>query len=80
MTVRVADGMIYLEGYCRVEEAEALLLALQEGHAEVVEVGEVTRMHLALAQILLAARPQLRGVPNDPFLRDWLLPLLHTAD
>lgn len=80
MTVRVVGGVVHLEGNCRVEEAETLLLALQNTSAAVVEVSGLTRMHLALAQILIAQRPALRGVPSDPFLRGWLLPLLHSTD
>lgn len=79
MTVRVADNVIHLEDHCRVEEAEALLQALQEG-AHTVDIGRLTRIHLAPVQILLAVGPAVRGIPSEPFLRDWLLPLFKPAD
>lgn len=77
MTVRIDQDVIHLEGHCRVEEAEALLIALQEGPGRIVDVGQLARLHLALMQILLAWSPELRGVPVDPFLRDRLLPIMH---
>jgi hypothetical protein len=80
VTVRIADGVLYLEDHCRVEEAEALLVALQEQQAKIIDISRLARIHLALAQILFAQRPQIRGVPSDPFLRNWLLPLLRSAD
>jgi hypothetical protein len=80
VTVRIADGVIYLEDHCRVEEAETLLMALQEHREAIVDISRLTRIHLALAQILLAQRPQIRGAPSDPFLLDWLLPLLRSFE
>jgi hypothetical protein len=79
MTVRIEQDVIHLEGQCRVEEAEALLVAFQEGGARIVDVGQLGRLHLSLVQILLAWRPEIRGVPGDPFLRDRLLPLLRRS-
>lgn len=80
MTVRIEGNVIHLEGQCRVEEAEDLLVALQEGNDIVVDVRQLSRLHLSLAQILIAVRPTLCGAPTDPFLRDWLLPLMRTPE
>ena len=76
MSVRVEDGMIHLTGRCLAEDAEALLIALSEGPTRIVELSAVQRMHLAVAQILLAVRPQLRGIPDNPFLARHLINLL----
>jgi hypothetical protein len=78
--VRIVDGVLHLEDHCRVEEAETLLVSLQEQEVQIVDISRLTRLHLALAQILLAQRPQIRGTPSDPFLHNWLLPLLRPAD
>jgi hypothetical protein len=68
MSVRVEDEVIRLAGRCQAEDAEALLVALQDGPARIVDLTEVKRMHLAVAQVLLAARPALRGSPENTFL------------
>lgn len=76
MSVRIADNTICLEGRCLVEDAETLLLALQEAPGSPVDVSGVQRMHMAVAQILLAARPPLRGRPEDPFVVRHILQIL----
>lgn len=68
MTVSTCDGIVLLEGRCMVEDAEALLLALNNAPAAPVDVSAVTRMHMAVAQILLVGGARLRGTPQDPFL------------
>ena len=68
MTVLVRDGMIVLEGRCQAEDAETLLLALQEQPGATVDVSGVKRVHLAVVQILFTFRPQLQGSPDVPFL------------
>ena len=80
MTIRIDGDTIHLEGHCRIEEAETLLVALQENGDRRVELGQLGRLHLALAQILLAIRPKMQGVPIDPFLRDWFVPLFRTSE
>lgn len=74
MTVRIDGGTIYLEGRCPVDDAEALLVALQDAPASTVDVSGVRRLHMAVVQIVLAIKPTLRGSPPDPFLRAYLFP------
>lgn len=76
MSVRVEDEVIHLTGRCRAEDAEALLVALQEGPARKVDLEAVQRMHLAVAQILLAARPPIRGTPDNDLLARHLVKAL----
>jgi len=76
MSVIVTGDVIALVGACLVEDAEPLLVALQADPTRSVDVAEATRLHLAVVQLLLAARPTLTGVPADPVLRDLVLPLM----
>lgn len=76
MSVRLDQDIVYLEGSCPVGDAEPLLSALQSAAVLVVDLAAATRLHLAVVQLLLAARPAVRGVPADPFLRDHILPRL----
>ncbi|MET0375370.1 MAG: hypothetical protein ABW128_14080 [Rhizorhabdus sp.] len=80
MSVTVMGDVIALVGACLVEDAEPLLVALQADPGRSVDVGEATRLHLAVVQLLLAARPPLTGVPADSVLRDRLLPLLREVN
>ena len=65
MSVRVEAGVIHLEGRCLVEDAEPLLLALQDDSDATVSLGRTTRLHMAVVQVLLAARAPLTDVPVD---------------
>lgn len=76
MSVRVEGEVIYLAGRCVAEDAETLLVALQEGQGRPVDLSRVQRMHLAVAQVLLAARPMVRGCPDNAFLAGHFVNLL----
>jgi hypothetical protein len=78
MSVRVASGVVHLVGNCPVEDAEPLLVALLDGCTD-VDLGAASRLHMAVAQLLVARRPAIVGVPSDPFLARHLLPVLGDA-
>lgn len=68
MSVRCEGGTIYLEGRCGAEDAERLLVALSEAVGTRVDASALTRLHLAVAQVLLAFRPEVAARPLDPIL------------
>lgn len=68
MSVLVTADAINLEGRCLVEDAETLLFALQQNPGMRVNIAGVQRLHLAVAQVLLAVRPPMHGAPADPFI------------
>jgi len=76
MSVLVEEGVIQLRGRCLAEDAEALLVALQERPDRIVDLSGVTRLHLAVVQLLLAARPTVHGVPEQGFAARHLINLL----
>jgi hypothetical protein len=76
MSVRLVEGLVRLAGDCAVEDAEALLALLQEHPSAPVGLRGCTRLHLAVAQVLLAARRPVADSPVDPFLRDHFMQLL----
>ena len=76
MTVVVAGNMVLLTGRCGAEDAETLLVALQDGKVEAVDLSGAQRLHMAVAQILLAARPPIAGVPDNEFLSERLIGLM----
>jgi hypothetical protein len=76
MTVRLTGNVILLEGECRVEDAEPLLALLQAKGVRIVDLAGASRLHTAVVQVLLALGPETVGVSADPFIRDWIAPLL----
>lgn len=75
MSVRVEGDVAHLSGRCGAEDAETLLVALQEDGARTVDLEAVQRLHLAVVQVLLAARPSVRGTPANAFLAQHLIDL-----
>lgn len=76
MSIAVEENVIRLSGRCGAEEAETLLAALREAPGRAVDLEKAERLHLAVVQILLAARPPLAGRPDAPFLLAHVLPAL----
>jgi hypothetical protein len=75
MSVRIEDGMIRLEGACRVEDAEPLAAALL-ARVRPVDITTCATLHAAVLQVLLAFQAPLTGKPATAFLRDHLAPAL----
>lgn len=63
-------------GICGAESAEPLLAWLLEEKNPTVDLAGCRHLHGAVLQVLLAARPEISGTPEDPFLREQVLPLL----
>jgi hypothetical protein len=77
MTVTVGEtGDIQLSGRCGVEDAETLLARLSDRPGATVDWRSCEGAHAAVVQVLLAARPPLRGPPADSFLASWVEPQL----
>ncbi len=76
MSVTLDGERIRLSGACRVEDAETLLALLQADRGRTVDLAEVTHLHAAIVQLLLAFRPTLSGASADPFVATWLDPVL----
>jgi hypothetical protein len=79
MIMRGDAGEILLQGQCPVEEAETLLGLLLAEPGAVVDWSGCTKAHTAVAQVLLALRPPVRGTCRDVFMARWIAPSLATA-
>ncbi|WP_158045319.1 hypothetical protein [Skermanella pratensis] len=77
MSVRVAGGIIVLEGDCQVDEAEPLLEFLLANPGAGVDWSGCTHLHTALLQVLVAIRPKMLGSPDSEFLQKWILQTLN---
>jgi hypothetical protein len=67
MTVRVDAETVWIEGNSLVEDAEAVLVAVQDVPGRAVDLVNASRLHSATIQLLVALKPKVRGVPSDPF-------------
>lgn len=76
MTVSRDGSVVRLREVCRVEDAETLTALLQDICDSTLDLTACKGLHAAVVQVLLAFRPKIVGEPDDPFLRDWLLPAL----
>jgi hypothetical protein len=76
MSVLLEEGKIGLRGSCPVEDAEPLLMLLQNNPDCPVDIGDATNLHAAVFQVLLAFRRELIGHPRDSFLQKWIVPTL----
>ena len=80
MTVRVpAEGVIELAGRCGVEDAEVLQHHLLAAPRSTVEWSTCEHLHSAVIQVLLAAKPRIRGSPSSALLRAHIAPLVQRA-
>lgn len=77
MSVEVeVDGTIALKGICPSEDAEALLQHLLASSDALVDWRACEAAHTAVIQVLLAAKPKLRGPPLGAFLKERVEPLI----
>jgi hypothetical protein len=80
MTVQVDDaGVIELKGRCAAGDAELLLQRLLAAPGSSVEWSSCEHLHSAVLQVLLAARPPMRGTPTNSFLATHVAPVLPRA-
>jgi hypothetical protein len=81
MSVRLAnDGSIELSGHCPQEDAEELLRVILQNPGCAVDWRGCEEAHTAVIQVLMAARPTVRGSPAGSFLRTWIEPLVRNRD
>jgi hypothetical protein len=73
-------GVIALAGRCGVEEAEELQRHLLAAPEAIVDWTGCESLHAAVVQVLLAARPQIRGAPSSAFLEKHIAPLLGSEE
>lgn len=76
MPVRFGKNSVTMDGHCAVEEALPLLEYLQ-GHGQAkVTMRACTAMHSAVLLVLIATRPKIGSLPDEPFMRRWFGPAL----
>ena len=79
MAIEFKKNRVIFRDVARVEEAEALLEALQKKPSAKVDLSACTHLHTANLQVLMVARPSIDSWPQDPELRTWLEAVLKPA-
>ena len=72
MPIEFKRNRVVFRDVVRVEEAEALLEALQKKPTTKVDLTACTHLHTANLQVLMVAKPSIASWPQDPELRAWL--------
>lgn len=80
MSVVLDGNAIAIRGDCGVEEAETLMSLVQGNPDMPVDVSAAGSVHTALWQVLMALSPRVFGDPPDPFICQWILPLMRDID
>jgi hypothetical protein len=68
--------MIFLEGDCGVDEAEALLQALLEDSGVAVDWSACGWLHTAVLQLILTNNVPVRGPCGNTWLRRWITSMI----
>ena len=76
MSVVLTANGIAIIGDCGVEDAETLLTLCQGNQEAPVDVSDAGAVHTALWQVLMVVSSPVVGVPADPFVRRWIMPML----
>jgi hypothetical protein len=79
MSIEFKKNRVIFRDVARVEEAEALLEALQKKPSAKVDLSACTHLHTANLQVLMVARPSIDSWPQNPELRTWLEAVLKPA-
>ena len=79
MSIEFKKNRVIFRDVARVEEAEALLEALQKNPSAKVDLSACTHLHTANLQVLMVARPSIDSWPQNPELRTWLEAVLKPA-
>ena len=80
MTVHApSKDVIVLSGRCGVEDAAQLQSHLVAAPACTVDWLACESLHTAVVQVLLVARPRIRGSPANAFLQNHIEPALRAA-
>lgn len=76
MSVILDAGKIVLRNDCPIEDAEPLLVFLQNNPDCPIDIEGATNLHAAVLQVLMAFKRDLFGRSRDSFLQEWVVPVI----
>lgn len=79
MTIQVKGKLVKLLDTCPVEEAETLHDKLLDRPDVKLDLGKCVHLHSAVLQVMLQQPRAVKGVPEDVFLREVVVPRLQIA-
>jgi hypothetical protein len=76
MPLKLGKRSVALVDHVTIDEVEPLAQWLRDVAQPSVNLRACTHLHTAALQALLAARVRVSAAPADPFLAEWVAPLL----
>lgn len=65
MTINFVRNVAKCEGFCQIEEAEALLEWVLKKRKPKLDLSNLEHMHTAILQVVLASQIEVSAWPND---------------
>ena len=79
MSVALEGQRIAIQGDCGAEDAETLMSLLQADPDAAIDLSGAGSVHTALWQVMMLLRPRVIGESGDPFVRQWIMPMVTRA-
>ena len=72
MPITYKKTVAVLDEVCEIEEAESLLGWLLEHPKGRLNLKRLSHPHTAVLQVMMALRPEISAIPDDPEVASWL--------
>ena len=74
MSIVYKETNVIFEGICSSEQAEKLREWLEMNPKGLLDFKNCQHIHSSVLQVLMAAHSVISVPPDDPYLRDWVMP------
>ncbi len=72
MAIEYQKNVAFFRDVVAVDEAETLLEWFQKSPEAEIDLSDLSHMHTACLQVLMAVRPVVSAWPHDELLKKWL--------
>ncbi len=80
MPVTYQENAVVVEGTCSLEDVEKLLEWFEVHPKGTLNLKQCKHFHSAILQVFMIIRPEITELPDDPYLRDWVVPAMTTTN
>jgi len=79
MPIKYKKTVVLCEGHCEIEEADELLAWFIENPKGKINFKQLTQLHTALLQVIMAIQPQVSSWPENLHVCAWLKRMFHNT-
>jgi len=79
MSIKYKKTVALCEGHCEIEEAEELLSWFLENPKGKINLKQLTQLHTAILQVVMAIKPPISSWPEDLSVCLWLKRILNNS-